>query len=171
VIEYLPSYALDCECVLVDADKPVEQKEKSYEERQRAWLEETGLKVGDTVRVVRTAEDGEDGWNNDWVPEMNKYVGNEYTLNRIKGNSGLYIGAWDFPYFVLEKVVSKYKPFTYEDRAEFMGHRVEHKTEPYSIYLFSCSLHDVNGHTYQWLMDNFVWAGGEDKGKPVGKLV
>jgi hypothetical protein len=177
VFEYLPSYALDCECVLVDVEKPVEQKEKSYEERQRAWLEETGLKVGDTVKVVRTAEDGENGWGNDWVPEMNKYVGKEYTLNRIKGSSGLYVGNWDFPYFVLEKVKKpEYVPFTFEDRAIFRGCAVRHKRDLHAFIISDYTANNVyvggTAISYSLLVDSYVWdIGHTDAGKPVGKLV
>lgn len=64
----------------------------------------SGIKVGDKVRVTRTAEGGERGWPNSWPSGMNRMVGAEYTVIqlcpcgiRLKEHS-----YYAFPYFVLE---------------------------------------------------------------------
>jgi hypothetical protein len=143
---------------------------KTYIERQRAWVEEVGLKVGDTVKILRKAEADENGWNNNWASNMDAYVGKEVKVMQLYPDAdyGIGLGPWDYPYFVLEKVETKYKPFTYEDRDKFMGKIIDHKTDGYSLYLSACTSANINGYTYQYLLDNFVWADGPDKGKPVG---
>lgn len=80
---------------------------KTYIERQN----ECGIKVGDKVKVIRKAEDNEDGWGEVWTPRMDAAVGNEYKVTDNKGIDGFSIGfrGADFtvPYFVLSKVVEK----------------------------------------------------------------
>lgn len=66
----------------------------------------SGIKVGDKVRVTRTAEDRERGWPNIWPSGMDYMVGKEYTVRElcsygIRLNSHSYCA---FPYFVLEVV-------------------------------------------------------------------
>ena len=81
--------------------------EKSYEERQA----ECGLKVGDKVRILRKAEDHEDGWGDAWNHhEMDDFVGRECEILRDNENRGFRVYNeeldewWNVPYFILEKV-------------------------------------------------------------------
>lgn len=80
----------------------------------------TGLKVGDRVRVTRTAESHEGGWENSWEPDMDLAVGQigvvTYIGSRLKHDIGLMFSdisrvtdAYSFPEFVLEKVVEPRK--------------------------------------------------------------
>ena len=75
----------------------------------------SGIKVGDTVKVTRIAEDNENGWGSKWnsMGHMDCYVGKKHTvigdgeklgfeLESIKGGHSFY-----FPYFVLKKVNPK----------------------------------------------------------------
>lgn len=71
---------------------------------------ESGLKVGDKVRIMRKAHDHENGWNNDWHPDMDEYIGRTGTIKRIADLKGVYIHGWEFPYFVLKKVVNAELP-------------------------------------------------------------
>lgn len=79
---------------------------QSYAERQKAWVEFHGLKVGSKVKVVRRAEDQEDGWILDWLSNLDLLVGTEVVIQQImlatikldKAEQG-YV-----PYFVLEPV-------------------------------------------------------------------
>lgn len=66
----------------------------------------SGIKVGDKVKVIATAVDGERGWDNTWPEPMDRCVGNVYIVKEIfKGNSGIRLSTgWAFPYFVLEVV-------------------------------------------------------------------
>jgi hypothetical protein len=73
------------------------------------YLEEqkkSGLKVGDTVRVIRVAGTREAGWCNSWVPViMGDMVGKMGKITSIDGVCGIGLShEYDYPYFVLEKV-------------------------------------------------------------------
>lgn len=71
-----------------------------------AMQEASGIKVGDTVRVLRKAADGEMGWNNEWDDdEMDGYVGREWQVTEVYGDCGVLLnrGCY-FPFFVLEKI-------------------------------------------------------------------
>lgn len=68
--------------------------------------EASGIKVGDTVRVVRKACKGEGGWDNVWMPEME--VGRERVVKHIYGTDGCELtGGFTYPYFVLEVISSQ----------------------------------------------------------------
>ena len=79
--------------------------EKSYEERQA----KCGLKVGDKVRILRKAEDHEDGWGEEWAFSMDNTIVKivkiveRYNLFGIKVSIEGFRDFY-FPYFVLEKV-------------------------------------------------------------------
>ena len=82
-------------------------EKKSYEKRQA----ECGLKVCDKVRVLRKAEDYEDGWGNTWAGAcMDDYVGRIRKIVGERPCAGFLVFLeeeddwWYFPYFVLEKV-------------------------------------------------------------------
>lgn len=68
--------------------------------------QESGLKVGDWVKVTRAAESKEHGWVNVWVARMSEYVGKTLQIGKDGGKDGFYISDADahFPCFVLEKV-------------------------------------------------------------------
>lgn len=97
---------------------------KSYLERQN----ECGIKVGDKVKVVRNAADYEDGWDNEWIPIMNAAVGNEYKVISNNGELGFTLDLdsnYDFPYFVLSKVVEKTEPSPQPTDDDFEGYDEE----------------------------------------------
>ena len=71
---------------------------------------ECGIKVGDTVRVLRKAENEESGWVLGWLSEMDDNIGKTGVVERDDGKSGFYVAISDtcgrfYPYFVLEKVM------------------------------------------------------------------
>lgn len=86
------------------------EMKNSYEERQAEWIKKHDVKVGDHVRLVRAASTREDGWPNMWPNTATRWVGK---MLEVKGfNEGnirclnLEEKDWfDFPYFVLEKIV------------------------------------------------------------------
>jgi hypothetical protein len=85
-----------------------------------------GLKVGDHVKVTRKAKDKESGWNNSWHDDMHRYVGKTAIIIADHGISGFRCAlsgdrsGWGFPFFILEKVATKIRPF--ENAAEFHPH-------------------------------------------------
>lgn len=98
--------------------------EKSYEERQNEWIKENDIKVGDIVRVTHKATDNEYGWCNVWASDMNPTVGKEFRVSPdqdyrygIALDTENFIGEdYQYPYFVLEKVVSKKESTPVEEK-------------------------------------------------------
>lgn len=82
---------------------------KTYAELQA----ESGLKVGDWVKVVRTAKDYENGWGEEWCMSMNDCIGEIFQIYNISCSNGVSKrGGFSFPYFVLEKTTPPPKPGT-----------------------------------------------------------
>lgn len=77
----------------------------SYVKRQA----KCGLKVGDRVRITRIAKSHEDGWRNQWLSTMDKFVGEVSIIESIHETSGMRLLDFSctFPYFVLEKVTER----------------------------------------------------------------
>lgn len=94
-----------------------EKPASSYADRQAAWVEEHGLKIGSKVKVTRKAEDREDGWPVCWSFSMDSLVGNEYEIVGLDASTGVQLpgaeaifGKWNLPYFVLEPVKPSVDP-------------------------------------------------------------
>jgi hypothetical protein len=64
------------------------------------------IKVGDFVKVLRKVESYSEGWGDEWVTEMDEYVGNAYYVSKVGENGvpSVLLNDWHFPQFVLEKV-------------------------------------------------------------------
>ena len=79
------------------------------------------LKVGDDVKIIRTAKRGERGWSNFWNKEMDSAVGVMGIVLGIKeGNDGITVRVkglrdYDYPAFVLEKIEKKSNVVIYEN--------------------------------------------------------
>ena len=81
-----------------------------YEKLQKLWVEETGLKIGDKVKVLRKFENHELGLLIPWNPEMSATIGEVGKVNYIYANCiGVNVGEdyWSYPFMVLEKVEEK----------------------------------------------------------------
>lgn len=70
---------------------------------------ESGLRVGERVKITRRAKGYEGGWVNEWISElMDRHVGCSGTIvyDEECGGFKVSIGGdvWCYPYFVLEKV-------------------------------------------------------------------
>lgn len=87
-------------------DKEEPKMTMDLKEAYLAMQEASGIKIGDTVRVLRKAGDWEMGWNNEWVDDdMDGYIGREWEVIGINGTRGVTLNkGWGFPFFVLEKV-------------------------------------------------------------------
>ena len=76
------------------------------------------FKKGDIVHVFRTCYDHENGWDNSWPREMNRFVGQHGIITEITKQAGIRIdfecdtnsshhelgGRFQFPYFCLKLV-------------------------------------------------------------------
>jgi hypothetical protein len=85
---------------------------------------QSGIQVGDYVKVLRKAKDEEEGWNNDWVPNMDHMTGETYKV--ILEDTGLGFGikkpnwpsTYSFPYFVLQKIDTEVQTVTKTTKPE-----------------------------------------------------
>jgi len=67
----------------------------------------SGFKVGDTVRVLRRADNFENGWGNNWSSIMDNSVNKSLKIERDGGGFGFYLSDGKFyPYFILEECPS-----------------------------------------------------------------
>jgi hypothetical protein len=85
-----------------------------YKQLQKTFLKETGLGIGDRVKVLTTGSRGHLGWDVMWMPEMNEAVGETVTIEEIAPSMGLLLrwkdgsnGRAYFPFFVLEKAAEE----------------------------------------------------------------
>lgn len=73
-------------------------------------VEKQTFSPGNIVRVMRIAQDNENGWRNGWVPAMNAWVGKKCRVVADEDSAGVRCENldgtdwWSFPSFVLEKV-------------------------------------------------------------------
>lgn len=87
--------------------------ENLYAQAQALWP----WQVGDVLKVLRTAEYGEGGWNVAWnQAAMNRMVGEQYAIEDIDNKNGFKLGGYWFPYFVLQFVreAEKLEVFNYK---------------------------------------------------------
>jgi len=66
--------------------------------------EASGIRAGDTVRVIRAANDHEMGWVNSWERSMDECVGHEFKVHSVSGDIVLQMPDRDiygFPFFAL----------------------------------------------------------------------
>lgn len=158
------------------------KKDLSYAERQAKWLADNGINKGDKVRIVRKADDLEEGWESRWNPDMDEAVGKVGTVSCLYSNFSecgievdvLDVGQFLYPYFVLEKVEPRYVPFDLireEDRAKLRGawiRNVESGLEYQVICIGSALVFVHNGDFNAGsLLEQFVFLDGT----PCGKLV
>ncbi len=71
---------------------------------------ESGLKLGDRVRITRKADSHEQGWDNGWEPKpMDDAVGKIVIVKEVTSVGIGFVGypCW-YPYFILEKVPEIY---------------------------------------------------------------
>ena len=164
---------------------------KTYKELH----DESGLKVGDWVKVLRKAEHKEGGWNNFWSDAMDNWVGACGKITHDAGTLGLCLteGHW-FPCFVLEKIEKpdsvpcstikpeakeEYVPYTWEDRHQLRGKWYRWKSNKCEIPVGKMSQDSKSGALLvdyidaQCLFNNATHLdeNGNDTGIPFGKKV
>lgn len=69
--------------------------------------ENCGIKIGDTVKVLRKAVLDELGWECSWLSLMDDHIGKEFTVSALEGSEGIRLdNGYLYPFFVLEKISS-----------------------------------------------------------------
>lgn len=107
----------------------------TYKELEKAWVEETGAEVGDTVRICSKTKKGSAGWEATWQPDMDNWVGTEGVIQNFNDH-GIRVSKdgdfWTFPFFVLEVVKKAEKSVTLTNATPSYGARVfkDHITFP-----------------------------------------
>lgn len=78
-------------------------------DKRKAYVvlqDDSGIKVGDVVTVLRKAKKYECGWNTGWVDSMNWLVGKTAKVRGFDGDRGVVLeDGFCYPWFVLEVVV------------------------------------------------------------------
>lgn len=144
-----------------------EHNEEEIEESmklQEAYLllqENCGIKVGDTVRVLRKAEDYENGWDNEWNNnEMDEAVGKTTTVERIDRNGiGLKNDRFKYlkyPFFVLEKLAPDWTEKLCEEVPALCYVRDSESTDPSIDFINN----KING-AYAFNGENCNWKHAE----------
>lgn len=83
-----------------------------YVERQRKWIKEVGLEIGDKVLIVSSATDEQAGWGDVWATPMNRYIGQIGVVEMPEAPDAELAGitvsvggdTYNYPFFVLVKV-------------------------------------------------------------------
>ena len=100
-----------------------------YVSHQTDWMREVGLRKGDIVRVTGISAGRRNGWNNDWMPAMDMYVGKPMTVLRIHPSCGITLmpGGYDFPFFSLKwlRHGSRNREKKYDPPYEGLGEAIE----------------------------------------------
>lgn len=87
----------------------------NYRERENQWVNDNNIKAGSKVIVTRIATSYEDGWENNWPSDMNRFIGQICTvvlIDRYNVSTGIILTlvnvdgsmTYRFPYFVLKAV-------------------------------------------------------------------
>lgn len=112
---------------------------EEYLEKQKAC----GLKVGDKVKVLRKAEDDENGWEAWWLPEMDNFIGNTFEIiDECKAEGFVLIDNYtkenfSFPYFVLEKAEKEIFFSEWVECNLTWSHAYDEETEEENCFYYS----------------------------------
>lgn len=88
----------------------------------------SGLKVGDTVRVIRRVKSHQMGWDVHWNSDMNRSVGKTFRITKDGGWTGFTLGEWfTYPWFCLELVEAGKKGQNHSVLAELAAWSKEKK--------------------------------------------
>lgn len=161
--------------VWVDAENPNWILDLEYRVKpQPNYLElheKCELKVGDKVRITRNWDREETGGRLNAPINITNKIGvikdkdhNSYEILLDEESV-----SWFYPYFVLEKVVEEWIPFTFED--DLVGRKVKLKNSDYIVLIVAQTGQDVNvigdgWIVFQELLDNYIFLDGS----PCGKL-
>jgi hypothetical protein len=96
--------------VIFDDNKKIKEDVMTSDDYLKAHRN-SGIEVGDTVKVLRRATEGEQGWNNKWCTDMDSFIGKEFEVFEDDGVFGFSIevgvSEYNFPWFVLEIIKKK----------------------------------------------------------------
>jgi hypothetical protein len=122
----------------------------------------SGIEVGDTVKVLRRATEGEQGWNNKWCTDMDSFIGKEFEVFEDDGVFGFSIevgvSEYNFPWFVLEIIKKKNQCPIDLDDLNFGCIDKEKVEEILNIYLKEKNFYKARKKAVEGL-GRYGWAG------------
>src|SRR6187402_2490131 len=80
---------------------------KTYEQRQKEWLQENNLKEGDSVKIIKKFCYQEQGFFLSWINDMDKSLGKTYKILSIMSGCIKLENKYGYPYFSLEPAQDK----------------------------------------------------------------
>lgn len=115
------SFGDECACVVGEwstkgAQEPLVDTRLTADDYLRGHRA-SGIKVGDRVKVLRRAGDGEGGWEGSWTPKTDDFIGKEFTVSLNLDKGGFALKGTNFavvPYFILQKIITS--PVKWEPR-------------------------------------------------------
>lgn len=140
----------------------------TYEQRQAAWVKETGVKVGDTVRIMREFEDHE-APGMGWISSMAKQIGKTGKVTGVYPRA-IRVGMSDgqhyyWPYFCLEPAPDTYQPYPFEQaKKELWGRQVIRKVDGVLRVADQISPAPEGTYSTQWWLDNYTFPDGSPCG-------
>ena len=133
---------------------------KSYKNKQKQWVKENNIKINDKIKIIMKSFKNDNGWNNNWIDEMDSYIGKIGIINEINDNNIFIIfddnRGFSFPYHVLEKVESKFEfkfnakvnGITSNDinvEGNLIGYNEKDRNTPYLVRTTKSQGHPTNG--------------------------
>lgn len=127
--EQAHSLRLQCEAIEAQAEMEKVEAKPTAEDYLRGH-KGCGIKVGDTVKVLRAAKNHEGGWACCWSRYMDELVGEGFKIMADYETQGFRINEkngkpWFFPYFVLEKVSEQSWTPTLDNMCEFTESKID----------------------------------------------
>jgi len=128
----------------------------NYAERQRKWMKENNVHVGDKVKVVRKADDYEDGWGDSWVEKMDEMFGGVYEIvendDVIGEEDGLLLKFnkdldFHLPYFCLEVVGDKIE----QTKDNHLLREEEEEVELINGNIYHITCHRTDDSPSEWI--------------------
>ena len=104
-------------CSLVSSTIGQSDSQMNIQEAYKVMQDNCGIEVGDYVKVLRKAQNHENGWKLSWKKRMDIFIGNTLEVLdknddwgfQLSASDGFY-GYYHFPFFVLELVEKGHKP-------------------------------------------------------------
>ena len=139
----------------------------TYQERQAQWVKETGIKVGDQVKIVRGFTTVECGGIH-WCDDMSKMVGKVGVVDYLF-EYGIRVAVkmmdFSFPYFCLEVKEPTYRPYTFEEAREHLwGEKIVRKSDGFLAIADRVDKTGTGSYSPEWYFSDYAYLDGSPCG-------
>ena len=139
----------------------------TYQERHAQWIKETGIKVGDRVKIVRGFTTGECG-DIHWCDDMSKMVGKVGVVDYLFEHSirvAVKMMDFSFPYFCLEVKEPTYRPYTFEEAREHLwGEKIVRKPDGFLALADRVNKTGTGSYSPEYYFNNYTYLDGSPCG-------